>query len=389
VTILTSRRGVSDASGHMNNGFAEASGAPWPPPLANGKAPLPKGKAPPPPKRGGRGPPKAAPPMPKNPSKGGGAGMSELLRRVEATGQKKDREEAKAIEDVDLSKIDPNATRPRVKCPRCELQVLVSDYESHMSSHSSEIMLWLFLGGIRNAENDKELTLRTGITHILNLASECNLWGDVRVAVEKYQAEQGLSFTYKKYPFGDTADQDILNDLPEAIEFIHNAHLSNDRHHVLVHCVQGISRSASVVIAYLIKYEGMTLRDAHAHTLKCRPIAMPRKEFVDQLGRFECAVLGCAEPSFTGEQAFEGKVMLSLDAGLPVAQKWTRSVSDLAKHSGTLVRTNTPGIVSRVLVAIWRGVQSMIPSCVPPAPVQDNNELVVEAAPATEQRPKS
>merc|ERR1740123_1440990 len=114
----------------------------------------------------------------------------------------------------------------------------------------------------------------------------------------------------------------ILQDLPEAIEFIHNARCSNDRHRVLVHCVQGISRSASVVIAYLIKYEGMSLRDAHARTLKCRPIAMPRKEFVDQLGRFECEVLGCDEPSFTGEEAFEGKVMLDLGAGDgPVKQK--------------------------------------------------------------------
>jgi len=178
-------------------------------------------------------------------SDSGVTGMAQLLGKVEATGAKKDREEASQIEDVDFSLIDPSARRERVKCLRCEKEVDTEQLESHMTSHSSEILPWLFLGGVRNAENIDELTKRTGITHILNLARECNLWENViGEPIKQYNAKRGLGFSYKKYPFGDSPDQDLLQELPGALEFIHNAKEASPEHHVLVHCVQGISRSA-------------------------------------------------------------------------------------------------------------------------------------------------
>ena len=41
-----------------------------------------------------------------------------------------------------------------------------------------------------------------------------------------------------------------------ALDFIYQAKLSNAEHHVLVNCAQGVSRSASVTIAYLMKRHG-------------------------------------------------------------------------------------------------------------------------------------
>jgi len=45
--------------------------------------------------------------------------------------------------------------------------------------------------------------------------------------------------------------------------------------HVLVHCVAGVSRSASVVIAWLVKHEGLTLLEAASAVKAARPVAHP------------------------------------------------------------------------------------------------------------------
>ncbi|CAK9086283.1 Dual specificity protein phosphatase 7 [Durusdinium trenchii] len=217
------------------------------------------------------------------------------------------------IGDIDLSQIDPSAARERVTCPRCEKEVLAEHLESHMTAHSSEILPWLFLGGKRNLENDQELTLRTGITHVLNLAPDVNPHQDIIDYVTNYNQERGLPFVYKQLHFGDTAEQDILSELPGALEFIHQAKLSHEQHHVLVNCAQGVSRSASVTIAYLIQYEAMSLRQAYEHVLQRRTIADPRKEFLNQLGTFECQIFGFATPSLTGEEIFAHRTLLNVD----------------------------------------------------------------------------
>eukprot|EP00913_Durusdinium_trenchii_P018030 g16942.t1 len=91
----------------------------------------------------------------------------------------------------------------------------------------------------------------------------------------------------------DTAEQDILSELPGALEFIHQAKLSHEQHHVLVNCAQGVSRSASVTIAYLIQPFG--------------------PEFLNQLGTFECQIFGFATPSLTGEEIFAHRTLLNVD----------------------------------------------------------------------------
>lgn len=55
----------------------------------------------------------------------------------------------------------------------------------------------------------------------------------------------------------------------------------------LVHCVKGISRSASFVIAYLIKYYNMTYDDAYDYLKNKRSCIDPNKGFVKQLREFE------------------------------------------------------------------------------------------------------
>ncbi|CAD8201186.1 unnamed protein product [Paramecium octaurelia] len=62
----------------------------------------------------------------------------------------------------------------------------------------------------------------------------------------------------------------------------------NLRHtNVLVHCYAGISRSSSLIIAYLLKCQGYTLKEALSK-LKCqRPQVDPNNGFLEQLKQYE------------------------------------------------------------------------------------------------------
>jgi atypical dual specificity phosphatase len=62
----------------------------------------------------------------------------------------------------------------------------------------------------------------------------------------------------------------------------------------LVHCVAGVSRSASLVCAYLIKYENMSLRQAYQYVKMARPIIRPNVGFWKQLIDYEKRLHGAS-----------------------------------------------------------------------------------------------
>ncbi|XP_011199326.2 dual specificity protein phosphatase 18 [Bactrocera dorsalis] len=55
----------------------------------------------------------------------------------------------------------------------------------------------------------------------------------------------------------------------------------------LVHCVAGVSRSATLCLAYLMKYGGMSLRAAYLHVKAIRPQIRPNTGFFQQLRCYE------------------------------------------------------------------------------------------------------
>ena len=65
---------------------------------------------------------------------------------------------------------------------------------------------------------------------------------------------------YKHVNIVDIPGQDIKKYFPECLKYIEKSIQEGGR--VLVHCIAGISRSASVVIAYLIYKNGMTFTEA-------------------------------------------------------------------------------------------------------------------------------
>jgi hypothetical protein len=61
----------------------------------------------------------------------------------------------------------------------------------------------------------------------------------------------------------------------------------------LVHCYAGISRSASIVIAYLMKEKKMSLNQAVEHLRKTRLVINPNAGFMQQLKDYEVNIYKC------------------------------------------------------------------------------------------------
>jgi len=64
----------------------------------------------------------------------------------------------------------------------------------------------------------------------------------------------------------------------------------------LVHCLAGVSRSATFCLAYLMKYERKSLREAYEYLAARRPVVRPNLNFWRQLIAFEKELRG-GEPS--------------------------------------------------------------------------------------------
>lgn len=62
--------------------------------------------------------------------------------------------------------------------------------------------------------------------------------------------------------------------------------------HVLVHCIACVSRSATVVIGYLMKYKKMDLRTAFNYCFRLRPVVRPNNGFMMQSINYENHLFG-------------------------------------------------------------------------------------------------
>jgi len=138
-------------------------------------------------------------------------------------------------------------------------------------SNMHKILENLYLGNFSSSE-DKEALTNCGIKYILNMAQELD---------NCYPND----FEYKNIRIDDDESEDISKHFDDATDFIHKARSSNQA--ILVHCMAGVSRSSSMVLAYLMKYEHMTLLEAYKHTRSRRNCIEPNPGFLGRLIRLE------------------------------------------------------------------------------------------------------
>lgn len=118
------------------------------------------------------------------------------------------------------------------------------------SSHfnADEIVRGLFLGTSADAARLEDLESHA-IRNVLNVAMECDF------SDELLQAQARGCMKLKKVHMVDHSDHDIAKGFPECCEFILQALQKGEG--VLVHCRMGVSRSAAIVIAFLMRYGGV------------------------------------------------------------------------------------------------------------------------------------
>lgn len=104
---------------------------------------------------------------------------------------------------------------------------------------------------------------------------------------------EGGRIHHRQIRVEDAESEDLAGKLAEALEFMSLATgVTQGRTPsgaVLVHCEAGISRSASTVIAYLVKFHAMSLEVAFRHVKERRAIICPNSGFVEQLRLFEAS----------------------------------------------------------------------------------------------------
>ncbi|XP_057679339.1 dual specificity protein phosphatase 10 [Corythoichthys intestinalis] len=135
------------------------------------------------------------------------------------------------------------------------------------------VLPFLYLGNERDAQ-DINLLQHLNVGYILNVTTHLPL----------FHYDTGL-FIYKRLPATDSNKQNLRQYFEEAFEFIEEAHQAGMG--LLIHCQAGVSRSATIVIAYLMKHTWMTMTDAYKFVKTRRPIISPNLNFMGQLLEFE------------------------------------------------------------------------------------------------------
>ncbi|XP_077418020.1 dual specificity protein phosphatase 18 [Vanacampus margaritifer] len=96
---------------------------------------------------------------------------------------------------------------------------------------------------------------------------------------------------YIHIPLPDSPSSPLGDHFDEMADKIQHVAQSGGR--TLVHCNAGVSRSAALCMAFLVKHRDATLAEAHARVKTCRPMARPNNGFWKQLIEYEKELRGC------------------------------------------------------------------------------------------------
>ncbi|XP_051209783.1 dual specificity protein phosphatase PHS1-like [Lolium perenne] len=142
---------------------------------------------------------------------------------------------------------------------------LISDAAS--TERPSQITDFMYIGGALAARSTYTLQ-HLGVTHVLCLCAN---------EIGQSESQKPCLFDYRNFSINDDENADIsdvFQDASDFIDFVEHLHGK-----VLVHCFEGKSRSATVVLAYLMLRKNYTLLEAWNMLKKVHRRAQPNDGF--------------------------------------------------------------------------------------------------------------
>eukprot|EP01103_Thecamoeba_quadrilineata_P008632 TRINITY_DN1836_c0_g1_i1.p1 TRINITY_DN1836_c0_g1~~TRINITY_DN1836_c0_g1_i1.p1 ORF type:complete len:401 (+),score=63.24 TRINITY_DN1836_c0_g1_i1:69-1271(+) len=131
----------------------------------------------------------------------------------------------------------------------------------------------LYLGSWMSTRN-KHFLKSEGITHIFCVADRLKFF---------HEGE----FEFRRITIDDCESEDIKQHFLDSIKYMNEIVGEPTKvNKVLVHCAMGISRSATIVIAYLMSTKKYTFEEAYEFVREKRPIICPNSGFREQLVEF-------------------------------------------------------------------------------------------------------
>ncbi|XP_018419845.1 PREDICTED: dual specificity protein phosphatase 22 [Nanorana parkeri] len=138
-----------------------------------------------------------------------------------------------------------------------------------MGNGMNKILPGLFIGNFKDARDIEQLH-KNNITHVLSIHDSA------RPMLE------GLK--YLCIPASDSPNQNLIQHFKESTAFIHECRLKGEG--CLVHCLAGVSRSVTLVVAYVMTITNLEWEDALAAVRGARTCANPNMGFQKQLEDF-------------------------------------------------------------------------------------------------------
>jgi len=172
---------------------------------------------------------------------------------------------------------DPKCSKSGSKggIPTCldcfkDTQYLLKQFKSGQTIYDvsiDQILDNLYLGN-EDASMDLETLKSKNITHILAAGNYLKM----------YHPDQ---FEYLHIPIHDYPSVDLFPHFKAALSFMKKGNV------VFAHCAAGVSRSASMTIAFLMATKGWSYDEAHDYVKSKRDVIRPNPGFVEQLKKLE------------------------------------------------------------------------------------------------------